>query len=101
MIFIVTDVLSLSSCRMVAPSSLARCSRSATPALTPTTVVVRLNPVVKSIILPTPPDGAKTKKSIDFILRGTSALVGHSIKIFRVPFHSFFIYLAFLMGFKS
>jgi hypothetical protein len=63
-IFIFTDAFSssLSSCRMVAPSSLARCSRSAIPALTLTTVVVRLNPMVASIISPTPPDGAKTKK---------------------------------------
>ena len=60
--FIVTDILSLSSCRMVAPSSLARCSRSAILALTLTTVVVRLNQVAKSIISLTPTDGAKIKK---------------------------------------
>lgn len=96
-IFIFTDVYYfLSSCRTVAPSSLARCSRSAIPALTPTTVVVRLNPMVASIISPTLPDGAKTKKVLISSWKRSQYFVGH----FNVPVHSFF-YLAFLMGFKS
>jgi hypothetical protein len=48
-------------CRVAVPTLLARCSRNAITVLMPTTMVVRLNPMVASIISPIPTDGAKVK----------------------------------------
>lgn len=80
---------------MVAPCSLALCSRNAMTALTPITVVVRLNPTVAWTTSPNPTDGASNKGFIIFDLGKKSS------QYCRMSIRSCFIYFdhSFILGF--